>query len=68
MTRRLSPRAALGEEKDDRSPLKLRIEELRHHIQIEKAVSEGARNCVKMIQNAGKKVDKEALQQVHYGR
>ena len=55
--------SATGDEKDELSPLKLRIEELRHHIQIESAVSEGARNAVKMLQTVGKKVDKDALQQ-----
>ena len=60
---RALPNEESNEEKDDRSPLTLRIEELRHHIQIETAVSEGARNAVKMIQTAAKKVDKDALQQ-----
>ena len=60
---RALPNEESNEEKDDRSPLTLRIEELRHHIQIETAVSEGARNAVKMIQAAAKKVDKDALQQ-----
>jgi len=50
-----------GDDDEKLSPLKLRLEELRHHIQIETAVSEGARNAVKMIQTAGKKVDKDAL-------
>lgn len=45
------------------SPLELRIEELRHHIKIESAVIEGARNAIKLLQMAKEK-DKKALQEV----
>lgn len=42
------------------SPLELRVEELRHHLKIEAAVSEGAKNVVKQL--GGRKVqDRRAL-------
>lgn len=45
------------------SPLELRIEELRHHMKIESAVMEGAKNAIKLLQNT-KSQDKKALQEV----
>ncbi|KAL4218900.1 Serine/threonine-protein kinase N2 [Mactra antiquata] len=44
------------------SPLELRLEELRHHIKIESAVMEGAKNAIKLLQMAKEK-DKKALQE-----
>lgn len=44
------------------SPLELRIEELRHHVKIESAVSEGARNVIRILQNS-KSEDKKALRE-----
>ena len=40
-----------------------RIDELRHHIHIEAAVLEGARNAIKLLQST-KSQDKKALQEV----
>ena len=45
------------------SPLELRIEELRHHIKIETALIDGAKNAVKLLQMQ-KAPDKKALQEV----
>lgn len=46
-----------------RSPLEMRIEELRHHIRIESAVLEGAQKAITLLQKT-KSQDKKALQEV----
>lgn len=45
--------------------LERRIEELRHHLRIESACLEGAKNAIKLLQAANK--DKKALQEVKTG-
>lgn len=50
-----------GREKS--TPLQMRIEELRHHIRIESAVLEGAKNAMKLLQKT-KSQDKNALREV----
>ncbi|XP_076139707.1 serine/threonine-protein kinase N2 isoform X2 [Alosa pseudoharengus] len=53
-------REAADPEESPVSPLELRVEELRHHLKIEAAVSEGAKNVVKQL--GGRKVqDRRAL-------
>lgn len=45
------------------SPLELRVEELRHHLKIEAAVAEGAKNVVKQL-GVRKVQDRRALAEV----
>lgn len=51
-----------GQQTEVLSPRELRIEELRHHMKIEAAVIDGAKNAIKLLQN-GKTQDKKALQE-----
>ena len=46
------------------STMERRLSELRHHIHIEAAVLEGAKNAIKLLQST-KSQDKKALQEVH---
>ena len=48
---------------DGSNPLLLRIEELRHHLRIESAVAEGAKNAIKFLQLSE---DKKSLQEVSH--
>lgn len=41
------------------------MEELRHHLRIEKAVADGSNNAIKLLKTA-KSQDKKALQEVNF--
>ena len=45
------------------TPLEVRIEELRHHLRIESAVVDGAKNVIRLLQST-RSTDKKALQEV----
>ncbi|XP_031561876.1 serine/threonine-protein kinase N2-like isoform X2 [Actinia tenebrosa] len=55
-TRKQSSTSALG-----LSPIELRVEEVRHHIDIESRVIQGARNIIKFLQKSGQ--EKKGLQE-----
>lgn len=46
------------------SPIELRVEEVRHHIDIESRVIQGARNMIKFLQKSGQ--EKKGLLEVSY--
>lgn len=45
------------------TPLEIRIEDIRHHIRIEAAIQDGARNAINLLRKA-KSQDKKALSEV----
>lgn len=45
------------------SPLELRIEELRHHLRVESAIADGAKNAVKFL-DGRKDQDRRVLAEV----
>ena len=47
------------------TPLEVRIEELRHHLRIESAVVDGAKNVIRLLQST-RSTDKKALQEVGF--
>ena len=51
--------------RNDEDPLEVRLEELAHHIRIEKAVVDGSQRIMKMLQ-ANKSQDKNALKDVSH--
>ncbi|BFZ20530.1 hypothetical protein BsWGS_23569 [Bradybaena similaris] len=51
-----------GQTSEMLSPLELRIEELKHHLRIESAVADGAKNVIRTLQNS-KSEDKKALKE-----
>ena len=46
------------------TPIEVRIEILRHHLRVESAVVEGAKNALRVLQQG--QVDKKALQEVRH--
>uniref|UniRef100_A0A0B7AI39 protein kinase C n=1 Tax=Arion vulgaris TaxID=1028688 RepID=A0A0B7AI39_9EUPU len=51
-----------GQTNEILSPLELRMEELKHHLKIESAVADGAKNVIRTLQNS-KSEDKKALKE-----